>query len=195
VVRKVAQTIFMPFSVGGGLRTVADMYAVLAAGAEKVSVNSSAVTNPSIIAEGARQFGSQCIVLGMDVLKVGVSEVTPSGYEIVIHGGRKRMGLDALAWAKQAQDLGAGEICLNSIDADGTREGYELDLTRMISEAVSIPVIASGGAGVPQHLADVLTVGRADAALIASMTHYGDYTVAQIKDHLHGQGIKVRRYW
>ncbi len=195
VVRRVAETIFMPFSVGGGLRTVADMYAVLDAGAEKVSVNSSAVVNPQIIAEGARQFGSQCIVLGMDVLKVGVSDITPSGYEIVIHGGRKRMGLDALAWAKQAQDLGAGEICLNSIDADGTREGYELNLTRMISEAVSIPVIASGGAGVPQHLAEVLTVGRADAALIASMTHYGDYTVAQIKDHLHRQGIKVRRYW
>jgi cyclase len=195
VVRRVAATIFMPFSVGGGLRTMADMYAVLDAGAEKVSVNSSAVTNPQIIAEGARQFGSQCIVLGMDVLKVGVSDKIPSGYEMVIHGGRKRMGLDALAWAKQAQDLGAGEICLNSIDADGTREGYELNLTRMISEAVSIPVIASGGAGVPQHLADVLTEGRADAALIASMTHYGDYTVAQIKDHLHGQGIKVRRYW
>lgn len=195
VVRRVAETIFMPFSVGGGLRTVADMYAVLDAGAEKVSVNSSAVTNPRIIAEGAKQFGSQCIVLGMDVLKVGVSDLTPSGYEMVIQGGRKRMGLDALAWAKQAQDLGAGEICLNSIDADGTREGYELRLTRMISEAVSIPVIASGGAGVPQHLAEVLTEGRADAALIASMTHYGDYTVAQIKDHLHDQGIKVRRYW
>ncbi len=195
VVRRVAETIFMPFSVGGGLRTVSDMYAVLAAGAEKVSVNSSAVTNPSIIAEGARQFGSQCIVLGMDVLKVGVSETTPSGYEMVIQGGRKRMGIDALAWAKQAQDLGAGEICLNSIDADGTRQGYELTLTRLISGAVSIPVIASGGAGEPSHLAEVLTQGRADAALIASMTHYGHYTVAQIKDYLHGQGIKVRRYW
>jgi len=144
VVRRVAKTIFMPFSVGGGLRTLADMYAVLDAGAEKVSVNSSAVVNPQIIAEGAKQFGSQCIVLGMDVLKVGVSEVTPSAYEIVIHGGRKHMGLDARVWARQAQDLGAGEICLNSIDADGTREGYELNLTRMVSEAVSIPVIASG---------------------------------------------------
>ncbi len=195
VVRRVAETIFMPFSVGGGLRTVSDMYAVLAAGAEKVSVNSSAVQNPHIISEGARQFGSQCVVLGMDVLKVGASPATPSGYEMVIHGGRKRMGIDALAWAKEAQERGAGEICLNSIDADGTRTGYELALTRMISQAVSIPVIASGGAGVPQHLADVLTMGQADAALIASMTHYGDYTVAQIKQYLHDQGLPVRLYW
>ena len=195
VVRRVAATIFMPFSVGGGIRAVADMYDVLAAGAEKVSVNSAAVTNPGIIAEGAKQFGSQCIVLGMDVLKVGQGPATPSGYEMVIQGGRKRMGIDALEWAKRAQDLGAGEICLNSIDADGTRTGYELDLTRLISQGVSIPVIASGGAGEPRHLAEVLTEGRADAALIASMTHYGHYTVAQIKDYLHAQGIAVRRYW
>ena len=195
VVRRVAETIFMPFSVGGGLRTVSDMYDVLAAGAEKISVNSSAVKTPEIISEGARQFGSQCVVLGMDVLKVGVRPEIPSGYEIVIHGGRKPMGLDALEWAKRAESLGAGEICLNSIDADGTQQGYELTLTRMISRAVRIPVIASGGAGVPQHLADVLSQGCADAALIASMTHYGNYTVAQIKDHLHQQGIKVRRRW
>jgi cyclase len=195
VVRRVAETIFMPFSVGGGLRTVSDMYAVLAAGAEKVSVNSSAVKDPRIISEGARQFGSQCVVLGMDVLKVGVTPATPSGYEMVIHGGRKHMGIDALAWAKEAQERGAGEICLNSIDADGTRQGYELELTRLISSAVSIPVIASGGAGVPQHLVDVLTQGQADAALIASMTHYGDYTVAQIKQYLHDQGLPVRLYW
>jgi len=195
VVAKVARTIFMPFSVGGGLRTVEDMRRVLLAGAEKVSVNSAAVLNPKIIAEGAKAFGSQCVVLGMDVLRAGVSPKTPSGYEIVIHGGRKRMGKDALAWARQAEDLGAGEICLNSIDADGTQDGYELNLTRMISQAVSIPVIASGGAGEPRHLQEVLTQGRADAALIASMTHYGHYTIAQIKDYLHGQGIKVRRFW
>ncbi|MFH1034769.1 MAG: imidazole glycerol phosphate synthase subunit HisF [Pseudomonadota bacterium] len=195
VVRRVAETIFMPFSVGGGLRTVADMYAVLAAGAEKVSVNSSAVKNPAIIGEGAKQFGSQCVVLGMDVLKVEVTPATPSGYEMVIHGGRQRMGIDALAWAREAQERGAGEICLNSIDADGTRQGYELELTRLISQAVSIPVIASGGAGVPQHLVDVLKEGQADAALIASMTHYGDYTVAQIKQYLHDQGLPVRLYW
>jgi cyclase len=195
VVGRVAKRIFMPFSVGGGLRNLQDMRKVLLAGAEKVSLNSAAVKNPGIIAEGAEAFGSQCVVLGMDVLKVGVSKEIPSGYEIVIHGGRKPTGLDALAWAQKAQELGAGEICLNSIDADGTQEGYELTLTRMISEAVSIPVIASGGAGEPQHLADVLTQGKADAALIASMTHYGHYTIAQIKDHLHAQGIKVRRYW
>ena len=195
VVRKVAQTIFMPFSVGGGLRNLQDMYAVLDAGAEKVSVNSSAVTNPAVITEGARRFGNQCIVLGMDVLKVEPCPQTPSGYEMVIHGGRKRMGIDALAWAREAQERGAGEICLNSIDADGTQAGYELKLTAMISQAVSIPVIASGGAGTPDHLVEVLTQGQADAALIASMTHYGHYTIAQIKDHLHQAGVRVRRHW
>ena len=195
VVRKVAETIFIPFSVGGGIRTLEDMRRVLLAGAEKVSVNSPAVKNPSIITEGSKAFGAQCVVLGMDVLKVGVSENIPSGYEIVINGGRTPMGLDALEWAKRGEELGAGEICLNSIDADGTRDGYELDLTRMISEAVSIPVIASGGAGEPKHLAEVVTKAKADAALIASMTHYGDYTIKQLKDHMFSQGIKVRRYW
>ncbi|MCB2184795.1 MAG: imidazole glycerol phosphate synthase subunit HisF [Deltaproteobacteria bacterium] len=195
VVKRVAQTIFMPFSVGGGLRTLADMYAALAAGAEKVSVNSAAVKNPAVIGEGAHQFGNQCVVLGMDVLQVPVRPEIPSGYEVVIHGGRKPMGKDAVAWAREAEDRGAGEICLNSIDADGTQTGYELDLTRLISEAVTIPVIASGGAGQPQHLADVLTEARADAALIASMTHYGHYTIRQIKEHLANQGIKVRTHW
>ncbi len=195
VVRRVAERIFMPFSVGGGLRNVDDMRAVLLAGAEKISVNSAAVKDPQIISQGARAFGSQCVVLGMDVLKVGLREEIPSGYEVVIHGGRKPMGLDALQWARRAEELGAGEICLNSIDADGTQEGYELTLTRMISEAVSIPVIASGGAGRPEHLADVLTEGRADAALIASMTHYGNYTIRQIKDYLAKDDIKVRSYW
>lgn len=171
------------------------MRAVLLAGAEKVSVNSSAVTNPQIIAEGSRQFGAQCVVLGMDVLKVPVSENIPSGYEMVIHGGRKHMGIDALWWAQEAERLGAGEICLNSIDADGTQEGYEMTLTQLISSHVSIPVIASGGAGQPQHLADVLTEGKADAALIASMTHYGHFSVAQIKDYLSERGIRVRKYW
>jgi cyclase len=195
VVRRVAQRIFMPFSVGGGLRGVEDMRAVLLAGAEKVSVNSSAVQDPDIIRQGADAFGSQCVVLGMDVLRVGEKPGIPSGYEVVIHGGRKPMGVDALEWARRGQELGAGEICLNSIDADGTQEGYELELTRMISQAVSIPVIASGGAGRPEHLAEVLTRGKAHAALIASMTHYGHYTVAQLKEHLAGQGIKVRSYW
>ncbi len=195
VVRRVAETIFIPFSVGGGIRTVADMRAVLLAGAEKVSVNSAAVRNPEIISEGARAFGSQCVVLGMDVKAVEKSEKIPSGYEIVINGGRTYMGIDALQWAKDGQERGAGEICLNSIDADGTREGYELTLTRLISEHVAIPVIASGGAGQPSHLADVLTDGKADAALIASMTHYGHYTVPEIKEYLSRQNIKVRMRW
>ncbi|ADK84806.1 imidazoleglycerol phosphate synthase, cyclase subunit [Desulfarculus baarsii DSM 2075] len=195
VVRRVAETIFIPFSVGGGLAGLNDMYDVLAAGAEKISVNSQAVKNPDIIGEGAKRFGNQCVVLGMDVLRVDKTPQIPSGYEIVIHGGRKRMGLDAVQWARQAQDLGAGEICLNSIDADGTRQGYELDLTRLISQAVTIPVIASGGAGEPRHLADVLLQAHADAALIASMTHYGHYTIAQIKTYLAAQGVKVRGHW
>ena len=195
VVRRVAAAIFIPFSVGGGIRNLADMRAVLLAGAEKVSVNTAAIENPGLITEGARAFGSQCIVLGMDVKKVTPSEATPSGYEMVIHGGRTPMGIDALWWAKEGERLGAGEICLNSIDADGTQAGYELTLTRMISQAVSIPVIASGGAGTPEHLYQVLTQGRADAALIASMVHYGTYTIAQIKEYLDERGIAVRLAW
>ena len=195
VVKRVAQTIFIPFSVGGGIRNLEDMRRVILAGAEKVSVNSAAVIEPEIIAQGAKAFGSQCIVLGMDVKKVEVSEKIPSGYEIVIHGGRKYTGIDALWWAKEAERLGAGEICLNSIDADGTQEGYELNLTALISDNVRIPVIASGGAGEPRHLAEVLTKGRADAALIASMVHYRTYTIAQIKQYLHEQEIKTRMLW
>lgn len=195
VVRRVAETIFIPFSVGGGLRNVDDMRRVLLAGAEKISVNSAAVVNPDIISSGAKAFGSQCIVLGMDVKHVGVREDTPSGYEIVINGGRTYMGIDALAWAKEAESLGAGEICLNSIDADGVREGYELVLTRLISQNVNIPVIASGGAGTPAHMVDVLTRGAADAALIASMVHYGTYTISEIKSFLDNSGVKVRKNW
>jgi cyclase len=195
VVRQVAREIFIPFSVGGGIRTLDDMREVLLAGAEKVSVNSAAVKNPEIIAAGAKAFGSQCIVLGMDVKKVAISDKIPSGYEMVINGGRTHMGLDALWWAQEAVRLGAGEICLNSIDADGTQKGYELTLTKLISEAVSIPVIASGGAGIPDHLYDVLTEGKADAALIASMVHYGTYSITEIKDYLQQRGIKMRSLW
>ncbi|MBM4287448.1 MAG: imidazole glycerol phosphate synthase subunit HisF [Deltaproteobacteria bacterium] len=195
VVRQVAREIFIPFSVGGGIRSLNDMREVLLAGAEKVSVNSAAVRNPDIIAAGAKAFGSQCIVLGMDVKRVAVSQKIPSGYEIVINGGRTHMGIDALWWAQEAVRLGAGEICLNSIDADGTQTGYELTLTRLISEAVPIPVIASGGAGFPDHLYDVFTEARADAALIASMVHYGAYTIAEIKNYLHHRGIKMRLLW
>ena len=195
VVRRVAETIFIPFSVGGGIRTVEDMRAVLLAGAEKVSVNSAAVKNPEIIRQGAEAFGNQCVVLGMDVKQVDVSEAIPSGYEIVINGGRKHMGMDAVQWALEAQELGAGEICLNSIDADGMKTGYEVNLTRLISETVDIPVIASGGAGEPEHLREVLTDGKADAALIASMVHYGDYTVPSIKSYLRDAGVKIRHRW
>ena len=195
VVRRVAREIFIPFSVGGGLNTLEDMRAVLLAGAEKVSVNTGAVRNPEIIAEGAKAFGSQCVVLGMDVLRVGESEATPSGYEIVTHGGRNHTGMDALEWAQRAEEMGAGEICLNSIDADGTQAGYEINLTRLISTNVNIPVIASGGAGKPDHLAEVLTDGCADAALIASMVHFGGYTIPGLKDHLNDNDIKVRMTW
>ena len=192
VVRRVAEEIFIPFSVGGGIRTVEDMRNVLLAGAEKVSVNTEAIKNPRIIFEGARAFGSQCIVLGMDVKKVELTKKVPSGYEMVIHGGRTYTGIDALKWAKKAESLGAGEICLNSIDADGTKQGYELSLTRLISENVNIPVIASGGAGGITHIYDALTKGRADAALIASIVHYGTYTIKEIKEAMHARAVKVR---
>ncbi len=195
VVEKVASQIFIPFSVGGGINTLEDMRAVLLAGAEKVSVNSGAVKNPDIISQGAAAFGAQCVVVGMDVLRVPASEKIPSGYEIVIHGGRKHMGLDAIEWARTVEALGAGELCVNSIDADGTKAGYELNLTRMISEAVSIPVIASGGAGTPAHMRDALTQGKASAALIASIVHYGEYTIAQLKDYLSAEGVKMRTVW
>jgi cyclase len=195
VVRKVAEQVFIPFAVGGGLSSVSDMYKALAAGADKVSINSAAVKNPELIAQGARQFGSQCIVLGMDVRKTAVSEKIPSGYQVVINGGRAPAQLDAVLWARQAQALGAGEICLNSIDADGTQNGYELALTSLVSGAVSIPVIASGGAGKPEHIGQVLSQAQADAALIASMTHYGYYTIAQIKEYLAQEGLPVRRQW
>jgi cyclase len=190
VVQRVAEAIFIPFSVGGGISTAEEMREVLLAGAEKVSVNSPAVRNPDLISEGAALYGRQCIVLGMDALR---DPDMPSGYRVVIDGGRTLTDLDALAWALKAEQLGAGEIVLNSIDADGMRTGYELALTRIVSEAVEVPVVASGGAGEPSHLRDVLTDGRADAALIASIVHFGTYRIAQIKDHLARAGIPVRR--
>ncbi len=193
MVRDVASNVFIPFSVGGGIRGLDDMHEVLLAGAEKVSVNSLAVRNPEIIAEGARAFGNQCIVLGMDALRVAPTDEVPSGYEIVVKGGRERTGLDAVEWARRAEDLGAGEICLNSIDADGTKEGYELNVTSLISECVGIPVIASGGAGTPEHLREVLVEGKADAALIASMVHFGEYSLREIKAYLGEHGVRIRQ--
>lgn len=193
VVSRVAKEIFIPFTVGGGLRNVDDMRRVILAGAEKVSINSAAVKDPSIISQGAEAFGSQCIILGMDVKKVAPSEKIPTGYEVVINGGRKYMGIDALWWAQEAERMGAGEICLNSIDADGTMDGYELTLTSLISSNVNIPVIASGGAGTLTDIYDVLTVGKADAALVASIVHYGKTTIPEIKDYLSSRNVKVRR--
>ncbi|MGA2762848.1 MAG: imidazole glycerol phosphate synthase subunit HisF [Spirochaetia bacterium] len=188
-VRRVAEQVFIPFSVGGGISSREEMREVLLAGAEKVSVNSAAVRSPGIITDGASLYGSQCIVLGMDAKR---DPSMPCGYRVVIDGGRTPTDLDALAWARKAEELGAGEIVLNSIDADGTREGYETTLTRIISEAVGVPVVASGGAGRPEHLLRVFTDGRADAALVASMVHYGEYSVGDIKGFLRSNGIPVR---
>jgi cyclase len=192
VVSAVAEQVFIPFSVGGGLRTVEDCSRVLLAGAEKINVNSAAVLRPELISEVSAAFGAQAVVLSMDVLRVEPAPGLESGYEIVIEGGRRRMGIDAIEWAKRGEELGAGELVVNSIDADGTKEGYELTLTRMIAEAVSIPVIASGGGGTPEHLYDVLTEGKADAALVASMLHYDEYTIEEIKAYLVERGIKTR---
>jgi cyclase len=192
MVQNVAENVFIPFSVGGGIRNIEDMREALLAGAEKVSVNSLAVQHPEIIKKGAEAFGRQCVVLGMDVKKTKVSRAIPSGYEIYINGGRTAMGIDALEWATRAVELGAGEICLNAIDTDGVKQGYELTITKMISDSVSVPVIASGGAGKPSHLAEVFSKANADAALIASMVHYGTYTIGAIKRELHKEGISVR---
>ncbi|MHC4480556.1 MAG: imidazole glycerol phosphate synthase subunit HisF [Planctomycetota bacterium] len=195
VVHEVARRIYIPFAVGGGLRTTDDMRRVLLAGADKVSIDTSAVRNPDLIVDGASRFGSQCIVLGMQAKRVDRSRKIPSGYEVYVEGARVATGLDAVHWAGEAERLGAGEICVNSIDADGTADGYELEITRMVSEAVRIPVIASGGAGEPAHLRDVLTEGKADAALIASMVHFGTYTIVQIKRSLAADDVPVRMNW
>ena len=195
VVEAVAAEVFIPLSVGGGIATVADATDLRLAGAEKININSAAVRRPALIAECAEAIGSQNVVLSMDVRQAEPTARLPSGYEIVIDGGRQPMDLDALAWARRGERLGAGELVVNAIDADGTRAGYALKLTRLVSEAVRIPVIASGGAGEPAHLYDVLTEGKADAALVASMVHYGDYTVSSLKQYLHGRGVKVRMRW
>ena len=194
-VEAVAREVFIPLSVGGGVRSVDDATDLRLAGAEKINVNSAAVQREALISECADAIGNQNVVLSMDVRKVETSASLPSGYEIVINGGRTPMNVDALAWALRGEQLGAGELVVNSIDADGTRDGYELTLTRMISEAVRIPVIASGGAGLPEHLYDVLTEGKADAALVASMVHFGEYRVSGLKSYLDGRGVKARMSW
>lgn len=197
-VRTVAERVFVPFAVGGGIRNLDDMYRVLKAGAEKISIDSMAVRNPQIIEDGAKAFGSQCIILSMQVKRVEKSEKIPSGYEIAIDGARTFTGMDSLEWAKRGESLGAGELCINSIDCDGTHNGYDLEITKLIADHVSVPVIASGGAGNPSHIADAFTETGASAAIISSMLYSPklprNYPVAEIKDYLVAHGIPVRPY-
>jgi cyclase len=187
VIEKAADQCFMPLTVGGGIRTVQDMHQMLKAGADKVSINSSALATPGLITEGAEKFGSQCIVVSIDAKKTG-----PDKWEVFSHGGRKATGLDAIEWAKRAVALGAGEIVLNRIDADGTKAGFDLVVTRRVSESVGVPVVASGGAGKLEHMAAVLLEGSADAVLAASIFHFGEFTVGEVKNYLHERGIAVR---
>ena len=216
VVRRTAEQVFMPLTVGGGIRTLEDIRALLNAGSDKVSINSAAVKNPQFVAEAARRFGSQCIVVNIDPKRVAANKFkvqsskfnaeepatlnsprpTPQPqatiFEVHINGGRVPTGLEAVAWARRVEELGAGEIVLTSMDCDGTKDGYDLEITRAVSEAVSIPVVASGGAGRPEHLADAILIGKADAALAASIFHFGEYTVAETKRIMAGRGIPVR---
>lgn len=189
LISRVASKVFIPFCVGGGIGTLDDIRSTILAGAEKVSLNSQAVKNPSLISCGAKVFGNQCIVLGMDAAR---DNRMPCGYRVYINGGRTATELDALSWAKEAVQLGAGEIVLNSIDADGTKDGYEINLTRLIADAVSVPVIASGGAGKVEHIAHAVTEGHASAALIATMVHSKKYTICGIKEELQAMNVPVR---
>jgi len=195
-VRRVAEHIFVPFTVGGGIRNVEDMFEVLKAGAEKISIDSMAVRDPEIIRNGATEFGRQCIVLSTQVKHVGIRDGIPSGYEVFIDGARLATGLDALDWVRRAEDLGAGEIVVNSIDRDGTGEGYEIEITRAVADSVNVPVIASGGAGTAQHIADGLTAGAAQAAIISSMLYSPrverNATVRELKDALGSLGVHMR---
>lgn len=188
MVRRTAEEVFIPFTLGGGLRSLEDVREVLRAGADKVSLNTAAVQNPHLIEEGALAFGSQCMVVAIDA-----RQTRPGRWEVYIHGGRTPTGKDALNWAREAESLGAGEILLTSMDRDGTKAGYDLELTRAVSEAVSLPVIASGGVGNLEHLAQGLTEGEADAVLAASIFHYREFSIAQAKDFLAAKGIPVRR--
>jgi imidazole glycerol-phosphate synthase subunit HisF len=192
IIEAVASQVFIPLTVGGGVRTVADVRRLLNAGADKVSFNSAAVANPQVIREASDKYGAQCIVVAIDA-KARSGEGAGSGWDVYTHGGRRNTGLDAVAWARQMADAGAGEILLTSMDRDGTRNGFDIALTRAVSDAVSVPVIASGGVGTLQHLADGIRAGGADAVLAASIFHYGEYTVAQAKSLMAAQGIAVRQ--
>lgn len=192
IIEAVARQIFIPLTVGGGVREVADIQRLLSAGADKVSMNSAAVTNPDLVRAAADYHGSQCIVVALDARRVSLPS-EPARWEIFTHGGRKATGLDAIEWATKMAEYGAGELLLTSMDRDGTKAGFDLELTRAVADAVSIPVIASGGVGNLQHLADGITQGGANAVLAASIFHYGEYTVQQAKDFMAAQGIKVRQ--
>ncbi|MFH0877990.1 MAG: imidazole glycerol phosphate synthase subunit HisF [Candidatus Omnitrophota bacterium] len=191
IVRRVAERIFMPFTVGGGIRGLEDIRALLNAGADKVSINTAAVKDPGLIGKASQRFGSQCIVVAIDARRVSQGN-NRGPWEVFIHGGRTSTGIDAIAWARKAQRLGAGEILLTSMDFDGTKDGYDVRLTKTISQELRIPVIASGGAGTKKHFLDILTKGKADAALAASIFHYGEYSVADIKKYLKARGVRVR---
>jgi cyclase len=190
VVKKTAERLFIPFTVGGGLRNLEDIREILKAGADKISLNTAAVEDPSLISQGSQSFGSQCIVVAIDAKRI--TDSNPLQWEVYIHGGRTQTGLDAIEWAKRAESLGAGEILLTSMDCDGTKEGYDLELTRMVSEMVRIPVIASGGAGNLDHLYLAFTEGKADAVLAASIFHYKTYTITEAKKYLKDRGVPVR---
>ena len=190
VVKKVAEVVTVPYTVGGGIKNLEDCRAVMAAGAQKLSINSAAAQNPELLRQAADAFGSQCVVLSMDVLEVEKSAAIPSGFEVVIAGGHRRMGMDAVEWAKRGVELGACEIVVNSIDADGTRDGFHIASTRAIAQAVTVPVVASGGGGTIEHIYKVLTEGCASTALIASMLHFGEFTVSEIKEGLAEMGLE-----
>jgi len=186
VISKTAEKVFIPLTVGGGIRTVNDMRIMLNAGADKISINSTAIANPHLISEGSNKFGKQCIVIAIDAKKIGNS------WKVFTHGGRKETELDAIEWTKYAVNLGAGEILLTSMDCDGTKKGYDIELTRIISDSVNVPVIASGGAGTLEHISDVLSLGHADAILAASIFHFGIYTIKDVKEYLKNQNVNVR---
>ena len=187
VIERAADCCFMPLTVGGGIRTLDDMSIMLKAGADKISINSAAISHPELIQDGAKKFGSQCIVVSIDAKRV-----SDDRWEVFSHGGRKSTGMDTVEWARKVVGYGAGEIVLNSIDADGTKAGYDLVITKRISESISVPVVASGGAGNLEHMAQVLETGKADAVLAASIFHFGEYTVSDVKDYLSSKGIPIR---